>query len=199
MRERGAGASLVELGRPMSAQWVSAISAAATLLIITASALAALVQIRHMRGANQLLALNELREQFSAPDFNDALLFVMREFPRQYADLEARRRMIVAPLPKEFLNVRLVGNFFENLGLLVKRGVIDGDIVSDLWGEAIHNAWKSLEPFITNRRYHLGNPASYDNFEYLAMVAERFKNRYPNGTYPAGFPRKVLPSPWTDV
>jgi hypothetical protein len=46
----------------MSAEWVTAIATSVTALVIASSAAAALFQLRHMRGSNQIVALTELRE-----------------------------------------------------------------------------------------------------------------------------------------
>ena len=47
----------------MSAEWLTALSALATFVVIAASAIAAAVQLSHMRHANQLIVLNEVRRE----------------------------------------------------------------------------------------------------------------------------------------
>jgi hypothetical protein len=57
----------------MSAEWVTAIGTIGTFVVIAASAVAALVQLRHMRGSNQIAALNELRETMESESFHSDL------------------------------------------------------------------------------------------------------------------------------
>jgi hypothetical protein len=57
----------------MSAEWVTAIGTIGTFVVIAASAVAALVQLRHMRGSNQIAALNELRETMESESFQSDL------------------------------------------------------------------------------------------------------------------------------
>ena len=75
----------------MSAEWVTAIATAGTFVVIAASAIAALVQLRHMRGSNQIVALTECRETVESPDFREAQRFVSYELPKRLQDLEKHR------------------------------------------------------------------------------------------------------------
>lgn len=44
----------------MSAEWVTAIATAGTFVVIAASAAAALVELRHLRGSNQIAARKDI-------------------------------------------------------------------------------------------------------------------------------------------
>ena len=50
----------------MSTELVNTFATLGTFVVIAATAIAAIVQLRHMRGSNQIVALNELREAESA-------------------------------------------------------------------------------------------------------------------------------------
>jgi hypothetical protein len=60
----------------MTAEWVTAAASVFTCLVIAATAVAALAQLRHMRGANQILALTECRETLESQEFREAQQFV---------------------------------------------------------------------------------------------------------------------------
>ena len=49
----------------MSAEWFTAIGTLGTFVVITVSAIAALMQLRHMRGSNQIIALNECAKRWN--------------------------------------------------------------------------------------------------------------------------------------
>lgn len=180
----------------LSPEWLSAIAALLTLLVVAASAAAALVQLKHMRGANQILALNEMRENFETETFRDAVRYVYRELPRLYDDPAAQQELVASPLPAQYESARTVANFFENVGLYVKRGVLDGEFAADMWGDIILTSWLRMSPMITNRRRALHHPQVWENFEYLAMVCQRFRQRNPHGTYPKGFARMPESDLW---
>lgn len=149
-----------------------------------------------MRGANQIIALNEIRETFETERFRDAVRYVYRDLPRLYEDPAARAELVAIPLPPQYEPARTVANFFENVGMYVKRGVLDGDFTADMWGGIILTSWLRMAPLITNRRRAQQQPEIWENFEYLAMVCQRFKERHPNGTYPKGFARMSAAKIW---
>lgn len=149
-----------------------------------------------MRGANQIIALNEIRETFETDKFRDAVRYVYRELPRLYEDPAARPELVAIPLPAQYEQARTVANFFENVGMYVKRGVLDADFTADMWGGIILTSWLRLTPLITNRRSAQHQPEIWENFEYLAMVCQRFKDRHPNGSYPKSLARMPAGNIW---
>lgn len=183
----------------MSPEWLSAAASVLTLLVVAASAVAALMQLRHMRGGNQIAALNEVLERMQSAEFRDTLRYVYRELPKLYDDPEVRKDLVSYPLPTKYEQARTVANFFENVGTFVKRGVIDGAITADMWGDVILTTWHALSPMITNRRKVLNQQRIWENYEYLAMLCQRFKDRHPDGTYPTRFPRMPESEMWTDI
>ncbi len=182
----------------MIPEWLSAIASFLTLLVVAASAAAALIQLRHMRGANQIVALNEIRETFETDRFRDAIRYVYRELPRLYEDPAARVDLIAVPLPAQYEPARTVANFFENVGMYVKRGVLDENFTADMWGGIILTSWLRMAPLITNRRHVQKQPQIWQNFEYLAAICRQFKERYPNGAYPERVPRMPEAEVWRE-
>jgi hypothetical protein len=70
----------------MSLEFVNTFATLGTFVVIAATAIAAIVQLRHMRGSNQITALNELRETMETPDFQAASHFVVTELPAKLRD-----------------------------------------------------------------------------------------------------------------
>jgi uncharacterized membrane protein YqjE len=56
-------------------EWLAAIASVATFLVIGATAIAALIQLRHMRNSNQLAIFSEARHNMETPEFQDAVRF----------------------------------------------------------------------------------------------------------------------------
>lgn len=184
----------------MSADWVTAIATAGTFVVIAASAAAALVQLRHMRSSNQIVALTEIRETLESPGFETAMKYVHHEFPRRLQDPDVRKRLPApGPTPDEFVPIRTVSSFFEQFGAFVKRGIIDPDIVCDLYGPPVLTNWEILAPFIANRRAAVNNPALFENFEYLATMSKDWIERHRDGAYPRHARRMPQPDYWPEL
>ena len=185
----------------MSPEWVAAASSFATFVVIAASAVAALVQLRHMRNSNQMVALNELRETMESAAFLAAYREIRGPFQVRLAEPEFRHKVLsersLSSL-EAFQPAILIGNFYENAGGLVKHGIIDPEIFCDLWGATVEGAWESLQELIVNRRLIVG-VGLYENFEYLVILARRHVAKYPNGSFPSNMQRIATPEPWAEA
>ena len=58
-----------------------------------------------------------------------------------------------------------IGALFESLGVLVERGIIKLDIITDMF--ATHLAWRFMREFVSGVREQYGDDESYDAFEKL--------------------------------
>mgnify|MGYP001478974860 CR=1 FL=1 len=168
----------------MSADWVTAIATAGTFVVIAASAIAALLQIRHLRSSNQIAALNECRETIESADFQVAERFIALELGPKLSDPTVQSALLEQFMAKEYEPMRMVGNFFENMGVLVKSGIIDRYIACDIWNQVILRNWNAMAPVVANRRAVLQLDALWENFEYLAVLCKQWEEQYPHGTYP---------------
>jgi len=183
----------------VNAEWLTAIGTLGTFVVIAASALAALMQLRHMRGGNQIIALNEVRETIESPAFQAAENFVVRELPPRLEDPAVRAALTTPFFPSEFQPARTVANFFESFGAMVKNGIIDPEIACDLWGGVAIRAWDALAPLTVNRRAIIGSSALWENFEYLTVLSKRYSKVHPQGAFPKGMERLPLPELWPET
>jgi hypothetical protein len=172
----------------MSADWVIAIGTLGTFLVITASAAAALIQLRHMRGGNQVAALTEFRETTESDRFKTAQTFVSFELPKRLKDPVERVRATAVPFSGEYAAISTVANVFESLGGLIKNGVIDRDVACDVFSYIVIRNWDAMLPLTTHLRATVDR-AIWENFEYLTLLSKRFLATHPAGTYPRGEPR----------
>jgi len=183
----------------MSPEWLTATGTLGTFVVIAASAVAALMQLRHMRGSNQIVALNEARETLESPYFQEAQRLVRDELPQRLADPAERKKLLtLGSLPPEYAQVRNLANFFEHEGVLVKSGIIDPAIACNLWRGVVLRNWKAIEPMVRNLRVKRDAPALWENFEYLAVLSKRFDDAHPEGAYPAGVERMPQSGLWPE-
>jgi hypothetical protein len=172
----------------MTPEWVTTAATVFTALVIAASAAAALVQLRHMRGSNQIVALTECRETLESPEFRDAQRFVSYELPKRLSDPVEARRITEVPFADEYQSITTVANFFENMGLFVKTGIIDKRIACDAWSLVVLRNWEALLPVTSFLRHRTNDRALWENFEYMAALSERYQRDHPT-SYPSGMER----------
>ena len=135
----------------MSLELVNTFATLGTFVVIAATAIAAIVQLRHARSSNHIAALNELRETTETPDFLANRQLLENElstkledpvFRYQVATSKARTdetRRILAKLVS-------LGDFYESMGILVKTGLVDKALVFELWSTVVIGAWKQFAP-----------------------------------------------------
>lgn len=179
----------------MSAEWVTAIATAGTFIVIAASAVAALIQLQHIRGSNQIAALTEFRETMEGEQFQNAQRFVSFELSERLKDPAEQVRATTLPFSGEYTAIATVANMFEALGGFVRQGVIDADVACNVVALIVVRNWDALVPIITYIRRKIGRRALWENFEYLALCSKRYIDVHPDGDYPRNAPR--LPEdPW---
>lgn len=172
----------------MTAEWVGALANVATLAVILVTAIAAFVQLRHLRSSNQITAMTECRETLESPTFRAAQLFILNELPNRLADPVERQKAFHVPPIGDYEAISQVGNVLEGLGLFVKTGILEADIVCDYWAFLVVRNWRSVAPLIYRARRIAGSDALLENFEYLAVLCEDYTLRNPS-RYPTGVRR----------
>ncbi len=174
----------------MSLEAWSTVASFATFVVIVATAIAALIQLRNTRSGNQILAVTELDKMLGSEKLLRAQRFVAEEVPKLIADSAGRSRLAAQPFPPDLEPIRDVGNFFELLGVFVKFGIIDRALAIDLWDGVVFGRWKQLEPVVMIRRQ--ANSGVWANFEYFAVLCEESLARTAGDYYPRGVPRMTI-------
>jgi len=65
--------------------------------------------------------------------------------------------------------VRTVLSFYEVVGTFVKQGLLDRDLVQDMW--ALDRTWQLVGPAALKTREQSGEPRMFENFEALVKGA----------------------------
>jgi hypothetical protein len=173
----------------MNLEVVGVVLSAATLVVIGATAIAAIVQLRHLRASNQLSALLEILNQWNQPHLRAAYHVFSEELAKKLAG-ERYVESLRAPgsLDRATYPELLVFDFWEQVGTYVKHGLIDEGILLDIVGTQVINAWKRGSPVIEALRVP-GDPSVYENFEYLSARSQLWTRSHPDGAYPKRTPR----------
>ncbi len=178
----------------MSMEVLSTIASVGTFIVIGATAIAAVIQLRHLRASNQLEGLLTVLARVEDPNFNAWVDGARNMLRTKMADANYRRRIRDGTFDRENNPWLNLANSYEWVGSLVKNKLIPEVPFMDVYSSRVMRAWDLMEPLvaITRRR----SPAIWENFEYLAVRARLFNERFPNGTYPRGVQRKQIADIW---
>ena len=172
----------------MNIETLNAVVSVATLVVVTTAAVAALVQLRHLRTSNQLAALLEIMNQWNLPTVQLALRELMRMPEKltsaEYMAMLRKPGIIDRSSYPEFLALDL----WEQIGTFSKSGLIEENILLDIIASQVTNAWEKAQPAVSVLRQRVG-PSVFENVEYLAVRAKQWTKRHPNGAYPVRLPR----------
>jgi len=72
-----------------------------------------------------------------------------------------------------------VGIFFEGIGVLLSRKLIDSGLVDDLFRHSIKMSWEKVKPSIEGIRKQHNMPYAFGYFEYLYNEMQRIERRLP--------------------
>lgn len=174
-----------------------------TFLVISATAIAAVAQLRHARGSNQIAAINELRETSERADFRATQHFVFTQLPEKLNDPAFRYQVVnraartaeIGPLIDQAVSL---GNFYESMAILVRDGLVDRELALEIWNGVVVRAWEALVPFTAVLRRELGSIV-WENFEYLTVISQDWLAAHANGTYPPGIRRIEPKDEWLEA
>jgi len=174
-----------------------------TFLVIAATAIVAMVQLRHIRCSNQIAAMNDLRETAESEELRAARQFVFTELGEKMKDLDFRyqvwNRAARTSESQAFITkISTVGNFWEGVGTLVKAGLLDAELVFEVWSGHLIDDWEKLAPVTALSRRGVGS-VIMENFEYLTVLAQDWDASHPNGTYPQRMRRINLKDDWLEA
>jgi hypothetical protein len=160
----------------------------ATLFVLTAGAIAAAIQLRHMQKANQLQAFIDIYSRAQSPEMQQLFDIVFHEVPKLAQDPDYIERVARG-------DVRLAGNplvlafWFDEVGIVLRERLVSERVIFQIGGSA-HNtvrSWLALRPLVEAVRKRA--PAAFLHFEYAAVAARQWIERHPSGDYPRGAPR----------
>jgi len=190
----------------MSLEFINSLGTVTTVVIVAATAIAALVQLRHLRAGNQINAMISIGDKFQGLPFTDALELVNAKLATALDDPTFRSYVVavnrgpsVPNVDAQYVEVRraavLVGNTYEELGILVKNGIVDKTLFLDRYCGVTIGAWHRLENFTAFIREVTADSGIWENFELLTVMSEDFLRESPS-TYPRSIRRLQLSNPW---
>lgn len=177
----------------MTAELLTALASIGTFVVITATAIAAFVQLRHLGSSNQLEALNDFRQNFESLEIQGARTLVPL-IQERLKDQSCRLELQQAHVPDWAQPALPACRLFELLGLYVKHGIVSQDVACDLWAPVVMRYWEDFAPLIVIVR-RTRSEALLENFEMLACLCKRWLE-VERSSYPKGMRRIAPPDLW---
>ena len=129
-----------------------------------------ILQLRNQIRMRQSDLLMRMHLAFISREFCDAALKVLSTDYEDYDDFLKKygHPFAQGPVQAEFL---MLGTYFEGIGFLAKRKLIDMNLVSELIPAAMF--WEKARSMSEGLRKQLNQPRIYEWFEYLAHEQEK--------------------------
>jgi hypothetical protein len=153
---------------------VSTVSIAIASAGVLAGVIYYVLEIRHQSRLRQTESLIRLSPWFNmnAREVQEAVTQVCSIEYKNYEDYLER----YSEKP-ENMTLKILGNYFEGIGILVYRKLVDADIVYDFWGEIIQSSWQKIQPLVVDMRKDVGDLNMFRFWEYLYDEMKRRKDK----------------------
>jgi len=141
---------------------ISAIIAAVGVIIGVAFAI---LQLRDLVKTRKTDLVIRLYSTYGSREFQEAWVETLRlEFKDYHDYLKKYGATSEKPV---YTSVNMVAAFFEGIGILLQRKLIDIALVDDLSSSDIILTWHKMKPLVEGWRKHFNRPQISEWFEYL--------------------------------
>ena len=144
---------------------ISVVVAAAGVLI---GVIYYILDIRHQTRIRQTDLEIRMNKVFNmtAPEAQQALFDVLALEFTDYDDFVKKYGTMFDRSPVQ-LAISTAGNYFEAIGYLLKRKLVDADYIWDCYSETGMQLWEKLKPIVEGSREQFNMPRMWWPFEYL--------------------------------
>jgi hypothetical protein len=187
----------------MSLELLNTLATITTTVVISATAIAAVIQLRHMRASNQIAGQLALRQVLLDDAFIESMghvRFEIRELLKDPQFLEFVRQFHLSTASdgderyeRPYAAALRVGRNLENIGNMIRNGLTDRRIFLEQYANLVVMAWDGTEQLLRIRREATGNNATWEDFEYLTVLSRRWIAEV-RSCYPKGVERILPPT-----
>jgi len=143
---------------------ISTVSIAIASAGVFAAAIYYILQLRHQSRMRQTDLVVRLYSAFSGKELQEAYFETAYGFEfADYDDFMKKYRMPAKPI----LPLWQVCKFFDGVGVLLRRKLVDIGLVDELFHAEATIVWKKVKPLVEGRRRELNQPTALQSFEYL--------------------------------
>lgn len=156
----------------MSWEALSAIGSLVSGLVIAASAVAAIIQIRQLRASTQLQGFVDLVRDYHSADVQAARRFVATQLPERLESEHYRAELSNFTADTHTHPELLLREFWEQLGSLMRHNVLDTPLFLEFFTIPCRLDWQRLAP--VNKLLRQRNRYISEEFEYIANLCDRW-------------------------
>ncbi len=182
----------------MTQESLSTAAAVGTFIVIAATAIAAVIQLRHLRAGNQLTGLLTVLARVEDPQFNEWVDGARALLKTGMSDPLYRRAILDGTVERKNNPWLNLASSYDWVGSLVKHKLIPEESLLDVYTSRVTQAWNIIEPVVPLVRKR-GGPAIWENFEYLVVKAKEWDAQHVNGAYPKGISRLPIDVTWPEI
>ena len=142
---------------------------------VLAAVISFLYEVRRQSRLKQSESIMKLSPWFtiSAIEMQETIVKVCSMKFKDYDDYQAK----YGGKPEETL-FKVLGNYYEGIGVLVRRRLIDVDIVYDFWGDIIISTWEQFQPIVYGMRKDDEDPSILMFWESLYNELKLKKQKF---------------------
>lgn len=182
----------------MTLEALNTAAAVGTFIVIAATAIAAVVQLRHLRAQNQLTGLLNVFERVEDAQFSEWVDAARETLKSRMPDPAYRLAILEGTYERKNNPWLNLANSYDWVGSLAKHGLIPEESLLDVYSGRVLQAWEIIEGVVPLVRKRSGS-AVWENFEYLVVKARAWNLQHPDGTYPKGTPRLQIDVTWPEL
>jgi hypothetical protein len=184
---------MARVGRQaMSLELLNTLASIGTFVVIGTTAIAAVIQLRHLRANNQLEGLLDVLARVEDEQFNKWLTDTQHELPKLLDDPDYVQSILENRFDRNVAWLQL-GNQYERVGSLLKYRLIPEEPFLDVYCARAIRAWELMLPITGILRRDPVDQSTWENFEYMYVRAKEWMARHKRGNYPAHVARAVVP------
>jgi len=154
-----------------------------SIMLASASVIAGVVyyalQLRHQSKMRQTDLVIRLASDMRSTEVVGAFVDMLGAEFKDYDDFVKKYGMPFSKNPVP-LSLLMIGNYFEQLGVLFRNKLIDAHLGSQLF--PISAAWEKMEPFVKGLRKEYQSQGYYEWFEYLASEMKKREQKLQRST-----------------
>jgi len=146
---------------------ITSISAVVAAIGVIVGVVFTVLELRNLVKTRQTDLVIRLYSTFGSKEFQEVLMKVLdlefkdyNGFVKKYVPSTSEENPIVTA-------TSMVGIFFEGIGLLLHRKLIDIGLVGDLFISPVTMAWEKMKPIAEGWRKQYNRPEIFEWFEYL--------------------------------
>jgi len=182
----------------MSQETIGIAASIGTFIVIGATAIAAVVQLRHLRTSNQLTGLLNILGRSEDPQFSEWRQETKRIVSEDIADAAFRKSIEDNTYDRRRAPWLHLYNWYDYIGSLVKQNLVPEEAIMDVFSWVLINDWKDAEDLIAVSR-RIGGSGIWENFEYLVVRAREWLESHRGSAYPKNAPRLTVADRWLSV